>query len=635
MELDTFAEQAPDINELLKLLVDKTKEFANCERVILYLYDDQDNVLFNRAGEGAELMEIMFKMGEGIPGLTLEKNKTLTINDVTTDPRYNPQLDDVSDVTIKNMLVTPITNPKKKKIGVMQLINKKTDPFNQQDVDFVESMSAQAAIAIDNTLLFNNLQKLRKRELELTEKIKEQNDKLQQAYLKVEEENKEVMETSLNLSRNRIIAVSAAILLFAAIGGYIWYSTSFGKKPSHDDLIKTDVSKMDLKNVDFKQEEAYHGPGKLSDDGNIYTVGVTDLNQPITLSGNLEPASISNVFTPFTGRILTKNFEIGEHVKKDQELLSLSTERIEVDYRNKEITEIKAREDFNKVKDWENSKELADARHQLVKAKDELQTMQKLFDLGIVSQDNLNNAKEALEIKEQALETEKQKGDATNVKIVQYKLDDALLNLKEAKSKLDQAIIRAEFDGVAMAPLVSTDNQSSSAPKRPLEPGVIIDEGTVFLSVADVTKLKVLGRVEEGDIAAIKQNQAVTITGDAFPGIVLQGKVVYISSNAKTGGRKPYFETRVETNELNENERKVIRIGMSATLSIITYSNPNAIMLPFGVVKIEKDGNYVYKLSQGKPEPEKIKISTGVTTANSIEVTSGLKPGDKLLVLNK
>lgn len=620
--IEAFEEKPHDLNELLNLIIEKTKKFTHAERVIIYLYDNHEKVLWNRAGEGIEFMAAEFKLGQGIPGQVIEKEKSFNIPDITKDTRFEPKIDDVTDVRIKSLLCAPIIE-KTKKIGVIELINKEGGPFNDDDEAFVDAMSAQAAIAIENTLLFSSLQVTRKHEQELAEKIKEQNDKLQEAFIKVEEENKVTKESTKYLTRNRTIAMIAIIGLFLIIGLVIWFTR-------HLFIGKTSTPTKTQPAVKVNMAEMT--------DKNFYTVAPESLSFPLTLRGNLEPSRIENMFVPFTGRVVSKDFTIGEEVKKGQELLVLNDEKVKSEYRNAKVAEITALEEYNKKKSWATSTELLDAKREVFRGQEKVTTSKKLFDLGVISKDELTQSEDTLHNAETKLTTTEEQGNAQALQIAEYKWDNASLTEKELKAKLDKSTVKANTDGVAITPISSRSEggggSDSTTKRTTVEIGMMIDEGTVFVAIADLTKLKVVGRVEEVDITSIKQGQSVKVTGEAFPGIVIEGNVTYVSSQAKQGGRAPYFEIYVETLPLTEEQRKRIRLGMSATLSIITYTNPQALMVPFSAIKIARDGNYVFKIVPGQEQPEQIRVETGKTTPKSVEITSGVQAGDKLLILN-
>lgn len=611
--IEAFEEKPHDLNELLELIIEKTMGFSKAERVIIYLYDDHEKLLWNRAGEGADFMELEFKLGEGIPGQVMEKGKSFMIHNVETDTRYDAKIDDVTDVSVKSMVCSPIMDQQHKKIGVIQLINRTEGEYNERDVGFVEAMCAQAAIAIENTVLFGSLQETRKHEQELAEKIKEQNEKLQEAFIEVEEENKNVTETSKKVGRNRMLATVGAISLFLIIAIFVWRSGT--------GWIPKGGPKAAAVDIDVA----------LIEDPTIFVVEPKPLSFPLTLRGTLEPADIENKFAPFTGRIVSRNFLVGEEVDKGQELLVLNDEKVQVEYRTAKIAEITAREEYDKKLNWEESTELINAKRDKLRAEEKMDTQQRLYDLGIVARERLTNAQDQYENAKAKLTTEEKNGNAQAVQIAEFKWKNAALTERELREKLDKSVVKAHTDGVAIEPLTGKDDKKGKS----VEVGMVIDDGTVFVAVADLSRLKVLGRVDEVDITSVEQGQGVKISGDAFPGIVIEGKVTYVSSQAKKGGRSPYFEINVVTETLTEEQKKRIRLGMSATLSIVTYSNPEALLIPFSTIKIARDGNFVYKMTEGVKEPVKTRVeTTGKTTPTEVEIEDGIEPGDRLLIIN-
>lgn len=618
MYFDTLNEKPHDLNELLNIIVERIADFTHAERTLIYLYDRDEKVLWNRAGQGADFMSIVFKLGQGIPGHVLEKEKTYNLEHATEDKRFDPELDEVTDVPVKSMLCVPITEGVNKKIGVIQLINKpEGEGFSSKDIAFVEAMAAQAAIAIANTSLFSKVEILRQRELELAEEIRAQNEELQEAYIKVESEAKQVQEAFKNVNKSRTIAFVGFIALVLVIGWVVWENVYQEKDPT-DAFISEEFGSFDM--------------SELPEGSGYYTVETENFEFPLTFSGSLQPAEIQNLFAPFTGRITKKNFVLDEKVSKGQELLRLSTENIESRHRTAQINAINAKEKYLEKKNWATGREMANAKREVLRAEDEYEVAKRLFKIGVQSKESVQRAEDALRLAKEQLTDVEEKGDANAVQIAEFEWKNMAFEEEEIRDKLDKAVIVSDVDGVAIEPEAMSGGVDEQVGKGFIEEGVEIKEGTVIVSVADVSRLKVLGQVEESAIASIKEGQPVQITGDAFPGIVLKGEVTYVSSKAKNTGIKTYFEIQVVTNPLTPEEASKIRLGMSATLSVVTYSNPQAILVPFDVIKVEMDGSsYVYKVNKETNRPEKVLVETGLTTPTSVEITSGLEKGDELI----
>jgi len=222
MELDQY--KPHNINELLDLIVDRITRFTMAENVIVYLYDADDQMLFNRAGKDIEVMELQFPLGKGLVGKSLDELRPYIIPDVSKDKDFDPKVDTVAKDQIKSLLIVPISNEKKDRIGVIELINKKEGAFTHDDLTFVEAMSAQAGISIENTVLFGELLTTRDREKKLIEEIKTQNSDLQKAFMQLDEKSQKIEETSKRIRKVRNIGftfIGVVVLIIFYFYGHL------------------------------------------------------------------------------------------------------------------------------------------------------------------------------------------------------------------------------------------------------------------------------------------------------------------------------------------------------------------------------------------------------------------------------
>jgi len=78
---------------------------------------------------------------------------------------------------------------------------------------------------------------------------------------------------------------------------------------------------------------------------------------------------------------------------------------------------------------------------------------------------------------------------------------------------------------------------------------------------------------------------------------------------------------------LSAEQQKRLKLGMSAKLSIITYQNDTAIVIPHEVIQKEGDQLFVeYRDTEGNAA-QRIEVKTGRVTAEGVEVF-GLKAGN-------
>ena len=179
-----------DINQLLEMVVDRAREMANADAGTLYIIDKNKEYLEFKIVQNRS---IKVRMGgkSGIkitfPSVPLiidnEQNlinvssyvaitgKTVNIRDVYNTKEdfdfFGPEkYDNLSGYRTKSMLVIPLKNHKNDIIGVLQLINaqdlktKKIIKFSEFSEYLVKSLASQAAVALNNAQLIQNLKDL-------------------------------------------------------------------------------------------------------------------------------------------------------------------------------------------------------------------------------------------------------------------------------------------------------------------------------------------------------------------------------------------------------------------------------------------------------------------------------------------
>jgi len=95
-----------------------------------------------------------FVLGEGILGYAVEQLETLNIADATLDPRFK-MLD--QSRSPRSLMVQPLATTQRV-VGAMTISRQRVDPFTELDVAILKVITNQAAIAIENGRLYEQLQ---------------------------------------------------------------------------------------------------------------------------------------------------------------------------------------------------------------------------------------------------------------------------------------------------------------------------------------------------------------------------------------------------------------------------------------------------------------------------------------------
>jgi macrolide-specific efflux system membrane fusion protein len=141
--------------------------------------------------------------------------------------------------------------------------------------------------------------------------------------------------------------------------------------------------------------------------------------------------------------------------------------------------------------------------------------------------------------------------------------------------------------------------------------------------------LEIIGNFAEADAASIKAGQAATVTFPAISGQTGTGSVAAISPTATTSNSVTTYPVTITLNDYPT----TLKLGQTATASITTKSASNVLYLPSNAVIIGSDtssGTVQLIGSDGKATTQTVGV--GVQGDSTVEITSGLKSGDKVLI---
>jgi HlyD family secretion protein len=157
---------------------------------------------------------------------------------------------------------------------------------------------------------------------------------------------------------------------------------------------------------------------------------------------------------------------------------------------------------------------------------------------------------------------------------------------------------------------------------------------TPVVTVAQEGELEVKADVPESDIVKIALGQKADITMDAFPAAdVFQGEVIDVEPASTVIQEVVYYKVKLRITNYDPR----IKNGMSADLDIKTASKDNVVSIPERATKNDNGQKYVEILKDEKNNViERANIKTGMKGDDGmIEVTSGLKGGEKIITFTK
>ncbi|NIP28755.1 MAG: HAMP domain-containing histidine kinase [Phycisphaerae bacterium] len=157
-EVSQILNSTLELGPLLEIITQVSTELTKTEACSILLYEEESGELRFMPSTFAKGEGIALSIETSIAGLVFKRVKPVLIRDVKADPRWNRQVDQVSDFDTRSILGVPL-KIKNQVIGVMELVNKRAENgFTQEDIQIATTLAAQAAVAIENARLVKDTQ---------------------------------------------------------------------------------------------------------------------------------------------------------------------------------------------------------------------------------------------------------------------------------------------------------------------------------------------------------------------------------------------------------------------------------------------------------------------------------------------
>lgn len=323
----------------------------------------------------------------------------------------------------------------------------------------------------------------------------------------------------------------------------------------------------------------------------IVTPTVGDISRSTVLTGKIEPRDEIEIKPQVSGIIAEINVEAGDLVKEGDIVA-----RIKIVPDEQQLSSAQAR--------------IENARITLADAKTRHERNTLLLERKVISREEYDTSATALE---QAKAELKAAEDAYSI---------VREGVSRSNAKESNTLVRATITGLVLDVPVKVGSsviQSNT-----------FNDGTTIASVADMNNLIFKGKVDETEVALLHTGQPMEISVGALPGELLMAEIENIAPKGTETNGANTFEIKAA---VKVPEGVGLRAGYSANASVLLNRAEGVVSIPERVIEWAGDSTFVYILADSLAKPQRfdrVPVTTGTSDGINVEVTSGVKAGDRL-----
>jgi HlyD family secretion protein len=219
-----------------------------------------------------------------------------------------------------------------------------------------------------------------------------------------------------------------------------------------------------------------------------------------------------------------------------------------------------------------------------------------------------------------------------------YQAANAALDL--ARAQYAQAEARLDELKINLANTVITSPVTGFVGKRALDPGAWVTPNSSFISVVDITVVRLVANVVEKDLRRIEEGMKADVAVDAFPGEKFEGRIAHVAPVLDPATRTAQIEVEIPNPSFR------LKPGMYAKVDFVVEHKENTLVVPANAI-VDVDGKKgVFLPDEGdiarfKPvtigmsQPELVEVVDGLPEGTRVVTTgaAALREGDRIVLL--
>jgi len=367
------------------------------------------------------------------------------------------------------------------------------------------------------------------------------------------------------------------------------------------------------------------GASTTIDPSKLATVERGTMVRSVVATGKVEPITKVEIKSKANGIIEHLLTEVDQVVQAGQVLAELDKENLTARLREARanlqaaeaareaaVAQLKKNEIEAETPDLELAKRNASRAHQL-------------FEQKLVAQSQLDEATSGLEQAEN-----RQRAAGGQLVIAKAKVAEATANVAQARANVERAaeeLANSTIKAPINATVLTRDVEVGSPVSSILNLGA---NATLVMTLGDIEKVFVRGKVDEADIGRVRVNQTAKITTESFPDRVFEGRVTQISPIGVDKDNVTTFEVKVSI----DNPGKELKANMTANAEIILEQLPDSILVPEAAIVYDPQRHAFVDLADptAKTGRRRVPVKVGVGNGTKIQIVSGVKAGAKVVL---
>jgi RND family efflux transporter MFP subunit len=309
----------------------------------------------------------------------------------------------------------------------------------------------------------------------------------------------------------------------------------------------------------------------------VAPVVTADLTESVDVVGSLAPKFSADVKSEVSGLVSAVYVTEWVPVQKGERLARLDTSETEAG-----IDAIRAG--------------VAQAQVGETRARREYDRAQQLKQYGLITQQNLDEAKSALEAAQAATAA-------------------VQAQVRMAVARLAKSFIASPMDGVVALRGVNVGDRVEN-----------MGSGDPLFRIVDNRLLDLTVSVPSTHLAVVKVGQSLEFTTDALPGRTFTGKVMFINPAIDEASRSAKVVAEVR------NQDGALKGGAFVKGRIVVATRVGVVQVPRDALQnwnVEQRTADVFVVADGKAEKRPVKI--GTTNHVSVQIVSGVTPGEQVV----